>query len=57
MAERTDGTVIAHGVTSFSHILSNFTLLQQIDLKNTKVYIDNSPFPNGIVRSKTNINI
>jgi len=50
-SELTDGTVVAQGVTSFTHILANYTLLQQVDLKNTKVYIDNSPFPNGIVRS------
>lgn len=50
-SELTDGTVVAQGVTSFTHILANYTLLQQVDLKNTKVYIDNSPFPDGIVRS------
>lgn len=46
-----DGTVAVQGVTQFTHILANSTKLQDINLNDTRVYIDNSPFPNGIVRS------
>lgn len=49
--ELTDGTVAVQGVTSFTRILANATKLQDLNLNDTRVYIDNSPFPNGIVRS------
>ena len=47
--ELNDGTVAVQGVTEFTHILANSTKLQELNLTNTRVYIDNSPFPNGIV--------
>ena len=49
--ELNDGTVVVQGVTQFTHILANATKLQDLNLNDTRVYIDNSPFPNGIVTS------